>query len=143
MKDSGYNMRHSILAILLAAACAIGLMSCNDKPKNYRFVKVAVDGAEQVEDITAVNDTDALKQYFNRMEKIIVENISKQQEPFKAMYVISPSGDTLNTDKALLESVMKTLPALEAIPGKQQPQRQPLKPIDKVILNNDKVQHDR
>ena len=65
------------------------------------------DGKEQVEEIKAINDSDALKQYFNRMEKIIVENIGKEEEPFKAMYVISPSGDTLNTNEELIKKVLE------------------------------------
>ena len=54
-----------------------------------------------------------LKQYFDRLEKIIVANIDKPQEPFKAMYIISPDGDTLNINAELLEAVAQTLPSME------------------------------
>ena len=98
----------------MAAVVCCCVISCNEKPKSYKFVKIVDDGKEEVEDIEAKNDTDALKQYFDRMEKIIVANIGKQEEPFKAMYVISPDGDTLNTNEQLLEAVAKTLPVMAA-----------------------------
>ena len=104
----------SIVSILMVAVVCCCVMSCNEKPKSYRFVKIVNDDKEEVENIEAKNDTDALKQYFDRMEKIIVANIGKQEEPFKAMYVISPDGDTLNTNEQLLEAVAKTLPMMSA-----------------------------
>ena len=103
-----------IVSILMAAVVCCCVISCNEKPKSYKFVKIVDDGKEEVENIEAKNDTDALKQYFDRMEKIIVANIGKQEEPFKAMYVISPDGDTLNTNEQLLEAVAKTLPTMAA-----------------------------
>ena len=103
-----------IVSILMVAVVCCCVISCNEKPKSYRFVKIANDGKEEVENIEAKNDTDALKQYFDRMEKIIVANIGKQEEPFKAMYVVSPDGDTLNTNAELLEAVAKTLPTMSA-----------------------------
>ena len=112
-------MRKILSILAVAAVCCGCMISCNEKPKSYRFVKVALDGKEEIENISATNDTDALKLYFDRMEKIIVANIDKQEEPFKAMYVVSPSGDTLNTNKELLEAVMKTLPAMQDLPTQQ------------------------
>ena len=103
-----------IISILMVAVVCCCVISCNEKPKSYRFVKIANDGKEEVENIEAKNDTDALKQYFDRMEKIIVANIGKQEEPFKAMFVVSPDGDTLNTNQQLLEAVAKTLPTMSA-----------------------------
>ena len=102
-------MRKLIAIIAVVATCGCLLTGCNEKPKNYRFVKVMNDGQEQVENINATNDTDALKQYLNAMEKIILENIGKSADaqPFKAMFVISPDGDTLNTNNELLEAAMK------------------------------------
>ena len=103
-----------IVSILMVAVVCCCVISCNEKPKSYKFVKIVDDGKEEVENIEAKNDTDALKLYFDRMEKIIVANIGKQEEPFKAMYVISPDGDTLNTNEQLLEAVAKTLPVMAA-----------------------------
>ena len=102
-------MRKFIAIIVAVATCGCLLTGCNEKPKSYRFVKVMNDGQEQVENISATNDTDALKQYLNAMEKIILENIGKpaEEQPFKAMFVISPDGDTLNTNNELLEAAMK------------------------------------
>ena len=105
-----------IIPILLIAALCCGVLSCNEKPKSYRFVKVTNDGKEEVENIQATNDTIALNMYFERMEKIIVANLGKSEEPFKAMYVISPDGDTLNTNEELIEAVMKNVPKLTAPP---------------------------
>ncbi|MBR5726800.1 MAG: hypothetical protein IKX56_08725 [Muribaculaceae bacterium] len=105
-------MKKIVSALLLTVVCCC-VISCNEKPKSYSFVKVSNDGKEEVEKIEAKNDTDALKQYFDRLEKIIVANIDKPQEPFKAMYIISPDGDTLNTNAGLLEAVAQTLPSME------------------------------
>lgn len=101
-------MRKFIAIIAVVAVCGCLLTGCNEKPKSYRFVKVMNDGTEQVEDITAKNDTDALRQYMKAMEKVILENIDKPDaQPFKAMFVISPEGDTLNTNNKLLEAAME------------------------------------
>ena len=119
-------MKKTVYVLLLAVLCC-GTFSCNEKSKStqseessvkksYRFVKVGHDDKESVEEITAKNDTDALNQYFALMEKIIVENIGKEQEPYKSMYVISPEGDTLNTNEELLQAVTKDVPRMKAIP---------------------------
>ena len=50
------------------------------------------------------------------MEKIIVENIGKETQPFKSMFVISPEGDTLNTNKELIEAISKNLPTVVSLP---------------------------
>ena len=108
-------MKKIVCALLLAVVCC-GVFSCNEKPKSYRFVKVTNDGKEEVENIEAKNDTDALNLYFDRMEKIIVENIGKETQPFKSMCVISPEGDTLNTNKELIEAISKNLPTVVSLP---------------------------
>ena len=105
------------LAILAAIACGC-LTSCNEKPKSYKFVIVGQDGKEKVEEISAKNDTDALNMYMDRMEKVIVANLGKQNaEEFEAMYVISPDGDTLNTNEELLNAVSKGLPTMVELPA--------------------------
>lgn len=109
-------MMKKIVSILLLAVVCCCVISCNEKPKSYRFVKVTTDGKEEVENIEANNDTAALKLYFDRMEKIIVANIGKEEEPYKSMFVISPDGDTLNTNKELLNAVAQTLPSM-AVPA--------------------------
>ena len=80
------------------------MLSCNEKPKSYKFVKVMPDGKEIVEDIKALNDTAAVKEFFGIMEKMFVENA---ESPYKALYLISPAGDTLNTNEALMEAALK------------------------------------
>ena len=101
-----------ILSIVMVALMCCLVFSCNEKPKSYRFVKVTTDGKEEVENIAAKNDTDALKQYFVRMEKILIENIGNPDPDITAMYVISPDGDTLNTDPELLKAFTKDLPTM-------------------------------
>ena len=91
-----------IVSILMVAVVCCCVISCNEKPKDYSFVKVPPDGKEEVEKFEAKNDTDALKVYFDRLEKIIVANIDKQEAPYQSMWIISPDGDTLNTNTELL-----------------------------------------
>lgn len=122
-------MKKIVYALLVAVVCC-GAFSCNEKPKSYRFVKVTADGKEEVENIQATNDTDALNLYFDKMEKIIVEVIQKQEQPYESMYVISPDGDTLNTNKELLEAVSKSLPTMVNMPVETK-------------LSSDTVQKDR
>ena len=71
----------------------------------YKFVMVRQDGSELVEDLKAKNDTDALTLYIERMEKTVVANIDKDVPPYKEMFVVSPEGDTLNTNEELLKVV--------------------------------------
>ena len=109
--------------MLLAALACCCMVSCNGNAKveqanennaqstTYKFVKQLVDG-EQVKEFQAKNDTDALNEYFKLMEKVIMENIEKHDTTMKAMFVISPSGDTLNTNQELLDAVLKDVPRL-------------------------------
>ena len=83
------------------------MISCNEKPKNYKFVKRAMDGTEQVEEFQAKNDTDALNLYLDRMAAVVIENLNNQVPKFDKMFVISPDGDTLNTNQELLDHVSK------------------------------------
>ena len=69
----------------------------------YKFVMVRQDGSELVEDLEAKNDTDALVLYIDRMTKTVMANIDKEVPPYKEMYIISPEGDTLNTNEELLK----------------------------------------
>lgn len=101
-----------ILSILLVAVVCCCVLSCNEKPKSYKFVTLGKDGKEKVEEFSAKNNTEALKLYFDRMEKVIMANLGKEPD-YEAMYVISPDGDTLNTDEELLQKVSQDLPVLK------------------------------
>ena len=118
-------MKKILSAILVAALCC-GMFSCNEKlPQNYKIVKVLNDGKEEVEELQAANDTVALNMYLDKLGKIIVENMDKEEAPFVRMYILSPKGDTLNTNEELLNTVMKatnTVPAPAPAPG---PEEQP------------------
>lgn len=105
-------MKRVLSILLLAAVVCCGVISCNEKPKSYRFVTLGKDGKEKVEEFSAKNDVEALKLYFDRIEKIVVENIGKEPT-YEAMYVVSPAGDTLNTNEELLQKVMQDLPVLK------------------------------
>jgi hypothetical protein len=111
-------MRNRILAaVMVVAVCCGCLVSCNEKPRNYKFVKVLQDGKEQVEEFQAPNDTVALNEYIDRMGKMIASSIaSGEGSDFKAMFVISPEGDTLNTDEELLKVVSQGLPTMVELP---------------------------
>ena len=111
-----------LLYILLVALVCGTVVSCNEKPTHYRFVQINPDGTEKVENIDAKNDTDALKQYIGRMEKILIASVAKGEEPnIEAMYVISPSGDTLNTNKELLNVISSNLPKMVELPPGEAP----------------------
>ena len=102
-------MKRLLLISMLVAVCCGCFVSCNEKPKHYRFVKVLNDGKEEVEQLDAKDDTAALNIYLKRMEEILVQSINKQEESaYKSMYVISPDGDTLNTNEELLKAVVET-----------------------------------
>lgn len=100
-------MKKFIFSLILGAVCCGFIVSCNEKPNHYRFVKV-MNGKEDVDTIEAKNDTDALKQYFSLMEKIVVANLDGGT-PYEAMYIISPDGDTLNTNEELTKAVFKDM----------------------------------
>ena len=128
-------MKKLVYAVLLAVVCC-GVFSCNEKPKNYRFVKVTTDGKEEVENIDAKNDTDALNQYFTLLEKTIIANIDKAEAPYKEMFVISPDGDTLNTNEELLKAVSESMPAMVTLPVGQKPSEMPINEKPKVDTLN-------
>ena len=100
-----------IIPILIAAIALSCMWSCNEKPRHYKFVKIAMDESEQVETFDAQNDTDALNIFLDRMSAVVIENLNKNAEPLKEMLVISPEGDTLNKNNELLESIGTSLPA--------------------------------
>ena len=111
-------MKRFILISLVAAVCCGCFTSCNEKPQHYRFVKITTDGKEVVEQMDAKDDTVALNLYLKKMEEILVNSIGKEEEsPYKAMFIISPNGDTLNTNEELLKKVVK---AVQASPAPQE-----------------------
>ena len=118
-------MRKLFCAVLLAAVCCGCLVSCNEKPKSYRYVKVMPDGKEVVETIEAENDTVAAKLFLDKMVKMFSQ---PQDTPAQAIYMISPEGDTLNTNKALMEAVVQQTAKPEDT--KVVPKKIPLKPLD-------------
>ena len=51
------------------------------------------------------------------MEKILIASVVKGEEPdITMMYIISPTGDTLNTNKELLRTVSSSLPVMAPDP---------------------------
>ena len=98
---------------MMAAVVLCCLWSCNEKPRHYKFVKRAMDGTEQVETIEAQNDTAALSLYIDRMSQVIVDNMNDNGKPFEAMFIISPEGDTLNTNKDMLEIISERIQAID------------------------------
>ena len=79
------------------------------------------DGKEVVEKIEAENDTVAAKIFLDRMVKTFSQ---PQDAPAKVIYIISPEGDTLNTNKGLMEA------AFQQTAQPQDSKVIPLKPVD-------------
>ena len=88
-------------------------------------MKVMPDGKEVVEKIEAENDTAAAKFFLDKMVKMFSQ---PQDTPAQAIYMISPEGDTLNTNKALMEAVVQQTAKPEDT--KVVPKKIPLKPLD-------------
>ena len=131
-------MKKLLSAIVLAALCC-GMFSCNEKPpQNYKIVKVLNDGKEEVEELVAPNDTVALNMYLDKLGKIIVENMDKEEAPFKKMFILSPKGDTLNTNEELLNEVMKTSNPVPAPAASAEPVA--LKPVGDAKQEPSKLQ---
>ena len=107
-----------IIPILDIAIVLSLLSSCNEKPRHYKFVKKLKDGTEKLEKIEAKNDTDALNLYIDRMSAVVVDNLNNPGEQIEAMFVVSPEGDTLNTNEELLKCVMERIEA--SMPKKPQ-----------------------
>ncbi len=107
-----------IIPILAIAIVLSLLSSCNEKPRHYKFVKKLKDGTEKLEKIEAKNDTDALNLYIDRMSAVVVDNLNNPREQIEAMFVVSPEGDTLNTNEELLKCVMERIEA--SMPKKPQ-----------------------
>jgi len=102
------NKRSLLTVVLTAMVAMCCLWSCNEKPRHYQLVQNMADGTQTVEKFDAANDTVALNQYLDRMTKIIVENMadSTAKSPaVESMYVISPDGDTLNTNEELMHVI--------------------------------------
>ena len=119
-------MRNLFYAVIVAAVCCGCLVSCNEKPKSYRYVKVMPDGKEVVEKIEAANDTVAAKIFLERMVKTFSQ---PQGAPAQVIYIISPEGDTLNTNKDLMEAVFQQTAQPQdskVIPLKPQAEKQPV-----------------
>lgn len=117
-------MKRIIPFLVLAALCC-GMISCNEKQAkeneteatenvelvSYKFVKNMADGKQIEEQIEAKNDTDALSQFIDRMTKIILEEATAGDDKVKteSMYVISSTGDTLNTNEELMGVIEKQI----------------------------------
>jgi hypothetical protein len=118
-------MKRIIPFLVLAALCC-GAISCNEKQQakeneteaaenveliTYKFVKNMADGKQIEEQIEAKNDTDALSKFIDRMTKIILEEATAGDDKVKteSMYVISSTGDTLNTNEELMGVIEKQI----------------------------------
>lgn len=70
----------------------------------YRIVYINNDGTEEIEKIEALNDTDAVRQYTKKVTSIVFKNLDKEDPPYKEISVLSPSGEELNKNKALMKA---------------------------------------
>ena len=101
-----------IIPIITAIIALCAASSCNEKPTHYSFVQNYEDGKQIVERIDAKNDTDALKLFIDRMSAILLASMADsttEKAPIKDMFIISPKGDTLNTNAELMQVIEKQL----------------------------------
>ena len=106
--DNSAEKMKRIFQLLVAVIALSCLVSCNEKPRHYQMVENMADGKQVIEKFDAENDTVALNKYIDRMAKVIMENMgdSATQAPaVESMYVISPDGDTLNTNIELMGAI--------------------------------------
>lgn len=107
-------MKRIIPALIITLTLAV-LASCNEKPRNYELIINTMDGKQKVEKLTAKDDTAALKLYLDRMTKSVLEETEKDTTSIQSMFIVSPDGDTLNTNQELL------LKVVEPTTGNEQP----------------------
>ena len=104
-------MKRIIPALVLALAVCF-TWSCNEKPRQYTIVKNHTDGNQVIEKFVAPNDTVALSQYLDRMSKIVMEAMTDttgNAAKIESMFVISPEGDTLNTNQKLMNVIAEQI----------------------------------
>lgn len=96
-----------ILLIFIAVFCMASCgNSSNEKGDGYRIVFVTKDGSKEVEKIEAQNDTDAVRQFTQKVSTIVFSNLDKEEPPFEDAYVLSPDGDKLNKNEELLKAAI-------------------------------------
>ena len=102
------KMRRSLFSLIVAVIALSCLASCNKKPRHYQMVQNMSDGQQIVERFDAENDTIAFNKYLDRMAKILVDNMKENDSTaakIESMFVISPDGDTLNTNTELMHAI--------------------------------------
>lgn len=104
-------MRRSFLPLIVAVIALSSLVGCNKKPpRQYQMVQNMSDGKQVVETFEADNDTIALNRYLDRMANIVASKLSVSDSTaadIESMFVISPEGDTLNTNPELMHAIEK------------------------------------
>lgn len=98
-----------LLAVFGTAGCGQSGSGQTDDQENkqndgYRIVYIKADGTEDVEKIVAENDTDAVKQFTDKVTAIAMKSIDEKEPPFKKVVVLSPVGDTLNKNDELIKA---------------------------------------
>ena len=94
-----------LVVTVIALSC---LVSCNKQPRHYQMVQNMSNGQQIVEQFDADNDTVALNKYLDHMANIIVANMNQNDSTaakIESMFVISPEGDTLNTNPELMHAI--------------------------------------
>ena len=102
------EMRKSFFPLIVAVIALLCLASCNKVPRHYQMVQNMSDGKQVVDTFDAENDTVALNMYLDRMSNIIIQNMNKNDSTaakIESMYVLSPEGDTLNTNPELMDAI--------------------------------------
>ena len=135
--------------LFLAVSCMAGCGGSNNGQggDGYRIVYISNDGSEKSEKIEAANDTDAVKQFTQKVMAMAMSNLDKKEPPYKGMYVISPSGDTLNKNDELLNAATglnlgKMADEAESLSGKLNDGFKLSEELDKAIMDGDKKKAD-
>ena len=104
-------MRRNFLPLIVAVIVLSCLVGCNKKPpRQYQMVQNMSDGKQIVEKFEADNDTIALNKFLDRMSDIVAINMTESDSTaadIESMFVISPEGDTLNTNPELMHAIEK------------------------------------
>ncbi len=123
-----------IIPFLMLAVLCCGMISCNEKPAkdkekdsgdveliSYKIVKNLADGSQVTDKIEAKNDTDAVRKFIDLMTKDVVADSEKDSTTIKSMYIISPKGDTLNTNDQLIMNAVEPSSNSKMIQAKKVP----------------------
>ena len=138
---------YHIFALLVAGIILSGCGGSGyGKSDSYRIVYVSKDGSKEIEKIEAKNDTDAVKQFTQKVAAIAFSNLDKEEFPYQDVMVLSPSGEVLNKNKDLMNAVTGNLEEMankmDEMSNKLDDAFKLSEELDKAIMDGDKKKAD-